>query len=230
MMRFAPLVLLATIAAPAAAHDMTLAYVDAMETHLLDCPSVNGFVPDGDLLSTGWAVRDGDNDALTRRAAVFKAKDRVIDSNINVFTKTVEELELIQFMAVRNIEAEEGEPARYVEGEGNIAATEFLCVTMVPELPFMPSGKMLGAVFGKEVDAGIGNSPGDHRNGTWIWDDISPTHVRTIARYTNFFSTTSDLPEDVFYPGFYMLSYRRFTPENSPVASPEIPSEESEQE
>ncbi|MCK0128040.1 hypothetical protein [Erythrobacter sp. F6033] len=226
MMRFAIPFCLFAFATPAAAHDATLAYVDAMEAHLLDCPAVNGFVPKGDMLSVDWVKRDIEDPVLAEHAAKFEAESNTLKANVNVYDKTVEGLDLIQFMAIRSVEAEDGAPAASVEGLGNIGATEYLCVTMVPDLPFMPSGKLLGAVFGKDADAGIGNSPGDLRNGTWVWDNISPTHVRTIARYTNSFSTQSDLPEDVFYPGFYILSFRKFTPDNTTDTA----KEESDQE
>ncbi|TRD12351.1 hypothetical protein FGU71_11060 [Erythrobacter insulae] len=214
-MRFFPLFCLTVFAAPAAAHDATLVYVEAMEAHILDCPAVNGFAPEGDMLSVDWVKRDVNDPVLANHAAKFKAEEQGLQANVNVFTKTVEGMELIQFMAIRSMEAVDGQPSVYVEGQGNIGATEYLCVTMVPDLPFMPSGKLLGAVFGKDVDAGIGNSPGDLRNGTWVWDKISPTHIRTIARYTNSFTGQTDLPDDVFYPGFYILSFRKFTPEQS---------------
>ncbi len=117
-------------------------------------------------------------------------------------------------MAARTLAKEGADLETAMRNPSNIEATDYLCVTMVPDLPFMPSGKLLGAVFGKEVDVGIANTPGEMRDGSWIWDDLSPTHLRTIARYTNEFSNTQDTPDKTFYPGFYILSLRKFTQDN----------------
>lgn len=202
-------------ASPAAAHDAPLAFVEAMEAHLLDCPSINGLGPNGDMLSDGWVPAEASDPILTKRADTFFAREGTAVSTLNIYTKTVETLELTQFMAARTIVQDGADPEAVADNPETIEATEYLCVTMVPDLPFMPSGKLLGAVFGKDVDVGIANTPGGIRDGSWVWDNLSPTHIRTTARYTNEFSDTKDLPDDTFYPGFYILSFRKFTQDNS---------------
>jgi len=226
----------AAFSVPAAAQDApqgpALAFVQGLQDHLLDCPSANGYQPGGDLLSSDWVPYEGNDPVLAMRAAELNDPDKSGSgsdglANVNIFTKTVHGLELIQVMSLRTTnggdagsEVSENLDAPHITGAGPTAdvaskgaEARFLCVTIIPDLSFMPSGKLLGAVFGEEVDVGVANSPGTLRDGSWIWDNLSPTHLRTIARYTNEYKGQTDLPRDVFYPGFYMLSYRKFTDE-----------------
>ena len=220
------------IPSTAAAQDAPLALVEALDAHLLDCPATNGYQPDGDMLSPDWVPFEGEDPVLAARAAELTASSKSGRSNVNIFTKEAHGYKLIQFLSLRitegegdDLEVSENLDAPYITGVGPLseassayasskgASARFLCVTIIPDLPFMPSGKLLSAIFGEEVDVGFANTPGTLRDGTWIWDDLSPTHLRTLARYTNEYTGQSDLPDSVFYPGFYILSLRKFTPE-----------------
>jgi hypothetical protein len=213
---------LAAFTAPAAAHDAPLAFVEALETHLLDCPSVNGYGPEGDMLSPGWEKFESDDPLLNQRAAQFMG-DRTDDRiNVNLFRKEVEGIEMIQFMAAQTTVAEGVDPGSDLLTPDDFIATEYSCTTLVPDLPFMPGGAIMNAIFGKDVDVSVLNMPGDTRTGAWLWEDISPTHIKTVASYTDSESAERLLPDNIFYRGFYISSLRRFTPDT--------PNEESDQE
>lgn len=235
-MPFALALSCASLSAPAAAQDPALAFVEGLQDHLLDCASGNGYQPSGELFSLGWEPYEGDDAVLAMRAAELNGSgssepDNNGLNNVNIFTKQVHGFELIQFMSVRTTkgdgddasngpEVSENLDAPYITGVRAVSQTSskgasarFLCVTIIPDLPFMPTGELLGAVFGEEVQVGFANSPGNTRDGTWIWDNLSPTHLRTLARYTNEYTGQTDLPASVFYPGFYILSLRKFTSE-----------------
>ncbi len=199
---------------PASAHDTPLVFVEAMKTHLRDCPSANGFMPGGNMLSPDWEKFDADNDLLATRVEEFMGDGPTPLRNVNLYRKQMEGLDLIQFMGLRTVLAEGVDPESDTLSPQDVIANEFECVTIVPDLPFMPSGPLLSAVFGEDVDVSVENTPGDTRTGAWVWEDISPTHIKTVASHTDAESAERLLAEDrIFYRGFYISSLRRFTPD-----------------
>ncbi len=200
-------------ASPAAAHDTPLVFVEAIKTHLRDCPSANGFMPGGNMLTPGWEKFEPGNDLLSTRVDEFMGDGPTTLRNVSLYRKQMEGLELIQFMGLRTVLAEGVDPESDTLSPQDVIANEFECVTIVPDLPFMPSGPLLSAMFGEDADVAVENTPGDTRIGAWIWEDISPTHIETVASYTDAESAERLLPDRIFYRGFYISSLRRFTPD-----------------
>ena len=101
----------AAFSSPAAAQDAPLALVEALDAHLLDCPSANGYQPDGDMLSDDWLPYEGEDPVLAARADTLNDPDKSDRSNVNIFTKQAHGYKLIQFLSLRTTRGE-------AEGDG----------------------------------------------------------------------------------------------------------------
>ncbi len=192
-MRFFPVALLAAIAAPAAAHDAPMALVEATDRHLVECNDAAAYEPNGELRSEGWTEQSEPKPLMAERLAGATWADDP-DPTIRVFSVTLHGHVIDHSMA------------RWTSVDGE---EMYSCITVIDDFPYMPDGRLLGGILGVQPDFANTNSPGDYRDGWWIWESVAPQHLVTGARYTNSHfgaASISDLPDDVLYPGFYILT------------------------
>lgn len=183
---------LAVGAVPAAAHDAPMALLETVERHQQECRLIDNYRHGTELRNDDWQPVEDPNPLIAAQIERWSKDDP--KASIRVFNTRQYGLNI--GLVIGHAKETEGKSRQ-------------VCMTLLGDLSFIPTTRLLASLYGAEVKFANTNYPGGFRDGWWTWESQGEYHKGSFARYTNsYFDVVSpnELPGDVIYPGFYLIS------------------------